>query len=252
MSVNDFVHVRVRPIARKIYHRLRPIKKERSEAKYWKMFHGKLISWYKGEQSFLGVSPPAEEKTITATNLGDSAVLTWYERGKCYYPETLILPPELFRGLKLLDIGAGPMPTAAGFIGAEVYCLEPLLPMYLEAGFPIHYWPGVTYVHAHSEKIPLPRASMDVVISVNAIDHVDDIEKTASEIRRVLKPGGKFAMHVHYHKSTKNEPIELDDDKFRALFGWVAGLRRVHEEAAQTLEKTLPGELFVVWHNVPG
>ena len=91
---------------------------------------------------------------------------------------------------------------------------------------------------------------MDAVISVNAIDHVDDIVKTAAEIRRVLKPGGEVAMQVHYHKSTKTEPVELNDARFQALFGWVEGLRKVNEKPAKWGNRESPGELVAVWDNV--
>ena len=37
-----------------------------------------------------------------------------------------------------------------------------------------------------AEDMPFPR-SFDGLVSVNALDHVDDFEGTASEIRRVLK-----------------------------------------------------------------
>lgn len=251
MSFSEFVQIYVRPMVRKVYHKLRPISKHTSEANYWRRFHRDLIAWYQNEKTFLGVPPPTEDEKVVVTNVGDSAVLTWCKRGNRYYPDLLLLPPDAFRGMKVLDIGAGPMPAAAGFEGAEVYCLDPLVARYLEAGFPIHYWHRVFYVNGRSEAIPLPTASMDAVISVNAIDHVDDLAKTASEIRRVLRPGGRFAMQVHYHKSTTTEPIEIDDARFQAFFGWVEGLRRVQEMPARLGNREYLGEYIVVWSNVP-
>ena len=44
------------------------------------------------------------------------------------------------------------------------------------------------------------------------VDHVDNIEKTAQEVRRVLKPSGRFRMHVHYHPPTMPEPLDLNDE----------------------------------------
>lgn len=252
MSIGEFVQVQVRPIARKIYHALRPIGKETAEANFWRRFHRDLVAWYQGEKSLFAVPPPQPTEKKTGATLEDSAVLTWFEHQKSKYLNALSLPPDAFRGMKLLDVGAGPMPSAVAFEGCELYCLDPLFPRYLEAGFPIHYWPGVLYVQGRSEAIPLPDASMDAVISVNAIDHVDDLPKTASEIRRVLRPGGRFAMQVHYHKSTKTEPIEITDAQFESLFGWVEGLRKVQETPAKMGNKLYPGETFVVWSNVHG
>jgi ubiquinone/menaquinone biosynthesis C-methylase UbiE len=38
-------------------------------------------------------------------------------------------------------------------------------------------------------QIPFPDAYFDVVCSLNSLDHVDDFDKVAAEIIRVLAPG---------------------------------------------------------------
>jgi ubiquinone/menaquinone biosynthesis C-methylase UbiE len=43
--------------------------------------------------------------------------------------------------------------------------------------------------------IPLPDASVDVVFSSNVLEHVPDLARMHSEVRRVLKPGG-YGVHV--------------------------------------------------------
>jgi hypothetical protein len=57
--------------------------------------------------------------------------------------------------MSVLDMGVGPMATATYFKGTELNCLEPLLPRYLEAGFPISYHDHVKFICAPSENIPL-------------------------------------------------------------------------------------------------
>jgi SAM-dependent methyltransferase len=47
-------------------------------------------------------------------------------------------------------------------------------------------------IQAPSEALPLPDASVDVVVSFQTIEHVADLRQTLREIRRVLKPGGVF------------------------------------------------------------
>lgn len=70
--------------------------------------------------------------------------------------------------MKLLDIGSGPMPSATCFKDCQLYCLEPLLPKYLEAGFPLHYYKNFKFIHGVSENIPIEDNFFDAVISVQA------------------------------------------------------------------------------------
>lgn len=107
------------------------------------------------------------------------------------------------------------MPSGTVFQDVELYCLDPLYGQYISSGFPMHYYDRTHFINAPSENIPVEDNFFDVIISVNAIDHVDDFHDTAQELKRVLKPNGKFAMHVHYHKATAAEPIEITDEIFK-------------------------------------
>ncbi len=67
-------------------------------------------------------------------------------------------------------------------------------------------------VKANAEYIPFKDSTFDIVISFNSLDHVDDIDKTISEIKRVTKIGGLFLLITDCcHKSTFTEPQN---------FGW--------------------------------
>lgn len=221
------------------------------EIQFWKMTIGQYVAWYKGKISLYEEKPPTSKQKVKGYSDQDSAILTW---GKVHqekkYLKDLQLKPNAFAGKKILDVGSGPHPSALCFRKAQVYCLEPLLPQYLEIGFPLHYYPLATFVHAQSENIPFPKAFFDGVISVNAIDHVDDIEKTAKEIKRVLKPGGKLRMHIHYHKKTQAEPIELNDERVKKLFGWCKGFRKIDESSKKTgFTLTNSDETYTLWSN---
>ncbi len=48
-----------------------------------------------------------------------------------------------------------------------------------------------------AEEIPFPDGSFDSVISTLVLCSVDDIELSLSEIRRILKPGGRFYFMEH-------------------------------------------------------
>ena len=87
----------------------------------------------------------------------------------------------------------------------------------------------MTFVRAFAEDMPFPSASFDAVISVNAIDHVDDFARAASEISRVLKKDGVLRMQVHYHPPRELEPYSLTDEDVLAHFGHL-GIEKISEE----------------------
>jgi ubiquinone/menaquinone biosynthesis C-methylase UbiE len=226
--------------------------KEEAEASFWKSEMDKLLDWYRGNRNLWSVAPPLEAQKVKSYDEKTSAILTFFElHQKVKYLEDLQLDESSFSGEKLLDIGSGPYPSALAFAASQVFCLDPLLPTYMRIGYPIHlYEPRARFVFGHSENMPFESEFFDSVVSVNAIDHVDDFEKTALEIRRVLKPGGKFRMHVHYHKPTTTEPLEINDFRFEQAFSWVTGLKKIsesHQKTGFTIESE--DENYVVWSN---
>lgn len=127
------------------------------------------------------------------------------------------LEPSFYDGKVLLDIGCGPrgsLEWAAG--AARRIGLDPLAAEYLRLGADKH---RMEYITAPSEAIPLPDASCDAVFSFNSLDHVENVEQSAAEIRRVLKPGGIFLLLVDVnHPPTDCEPHELTPAGLRGLF----------------------------------
>lgn len=51
---------------------------------------------------------------------------------------------------------------------------------------------GMIYLKSTEKVIPLPSGFVDVMFTLNAIDHVDNFSAMCNEIVRVLKPGGQF------------------------------------------------------------
>ena len=49
------------------------------------------------------------------------------------------------------------------------------------------------------------------------------------EILRILKPGDKLRMQIHYHHATSCEPWQLDDEMVAHHFG-SAGLKKIDEQ----------------------
>ncbi len=45
-----------------------------------------------------------------------------------------------------------------------------------------------------AESLPLADASVDAIVSLNAMHHMDDLAQAAAEMHRVLRPGGKILL----------------------------------------------------------
>lgn len=222
-----------------------------AELNFWKKEIENYVEWYEGKlETHYMMSPPREDRKVIAASVEHSAILTWLKlHQEPKYLEDLKLEKMVFSGLRILDIGSGPLPGALVFEGCEVYCLDPLLPEYIIAGYPLHYYERVKFVYGFSENIPVEDNFFDAAISVNVIDHVDDIYKTALEIKRVLKPEGKIRIHAHYHKKTVTEPLELNDEVMTKSFSWCEGLKKV-KQSTQKRGSTAPvGEVYALWTN---
>jgi len=222
------------------------------EIHFWRQELTKYINWYEGKLPKLyETQMPEEAQKVHSFTCKDSAILTWFElHQKPKYLADLQLSAKTFKGATILDIGSGPMPSGETFEECNLYCLDPLLQAYLLAGYPIHcYRNNTRFVQAHSENIPFSNAFFDAIISVNAIDHVDDIYQTAKEIERVLKPDGLLRMHVHYHKPTPTEPLELSDDVMCRAFGWCANFRKLHTSDRKFSAQANSGESYNLWSN---
>jgi ubiquinone/menaquinone biosynthesis C-methylase UbiE len=114
---------------------------------------------------------------------------------------------------------------------------------------------NVEFVKGYIEDIPLPDASVDVVISNCVINLAGDKRAVIAEAARVLRPGGRFAVSDVIADPGMDEATRADmaaytgciagaltEDEFRAALG-AAGLtdveiratHRVHEQAASAI-----------------
>ena len=226
--------------------------KFQAETAFWAQCLDWYVAWYQGEMAELyGEPPPTEDQKVDAATLEHRAILTWervHQRPK--YLQDLALEADSFDRERVLDVGSGPHLSGAAFVGARLYCLDPLFSKYLELGYPVHHAQDVRIVCAPSEDMPLEDDFFDAVIAVNSLDHVDDFAATVSEIRRVLKPGGKVRFHVHYHRGTKTEPLVLDDETLEHHFGWCHDFRKLavsKRKRGHTL--TAEDEWYALWSN---
>ena len=75
---------------------------------------------------------------------------------------------------------------------------------------------GMIYLKATEAVIPLPSAMVDILFTMNAIDHVDHFEKMCAEIIRVLKPGGLFIGSFNLEEpAAATEPQHLTEKRIK-------------------------------------
>jgi SAM-dependent methyltransferase len=94
-----------------------------------------------------------------------------------------------------------------------------------------------------SERLPFQEASFDLVYSVAALEHVPDPFGTASEIARVLSPGGLTIHEIDLKHHGSDDPLaflELSDEEWArraTLYGGDLSLRTI-------LDGGFSGEIF--------
>jgi SAM-dependent methyltransferase len=126
-----------------------------------------------------------------------------YRRGRELPPDRLALWIDTFarhapreRPLAVLDLGSGTgrfTPALAEAFGGPLYGVEPSQKMRAVAEKHAGH-PAVRYVGGRAEDIPLPAASVDLVLMYLSFHHVQDREAAASEVARVLRPGGRVLL----------------------------------------------------------
>lgn len=75
---------------------------------------------------------------------------------------------------------------------------------------------GMIYLKSTEKVIPLPSDFVDVMFTLNAMDHVDSFAAMCREIIRVVKPGGDFIGSFNLGKpASPSEPQELNEQVIR-------------------------------------
>lgn len=115
------------------------------------------------------------------------------------------------RPAKVLDLGSGTgrfTPLLAQVFGGPVYGVEPSDKMRATAEAQAG-GPNISYLAGQAEAIPLPDASVDMVLTCLSFHHVRDRAAGAAEIARVLKAGGRYLTYtpfndrfpdIHWHR----------------------------------------------------
>lgn len=67
---------------------------------------------------------------------------------------------------------------------------------------------NLKFVQGDAQNIPIKDSSIDVVVSLETIEHIHDPEKFVKEVKRILKPSGQFIV------STPNDDEYIEDNEF--------------------------------------
>ena len=257
---------RLKHHAKRLFRQMSPAYRMRTkhdaELTHWKTGLQNLEDWFlRGSNLRIGLRPPTNNQK---QNGSDSplvnAVMTVHAL-RPHYTERLRVDRQRFHGKRVLEIGCGPMAPILQFEDCSRHCIDPLVDVYMAAGWPLYEY-DAKFINTGGESLPYRDGYFDAVISVNALDHVDDFEQTAREMQRVVRPDGSIFFEVEYHEPTVTEPLRLDDERILQAFSHCT-LARVISRPGADLYKALitrfdllPYEFphldarFVTWHAV--
>ena len=86
-----------------------------------------------------------------------------------------------------------------------------------------------------AEALPVPSASVDAVVSTLVLCSVHDLEATLHEIRRVLRPGGRFVF-VEHVAAPEGDPLRRHQQRFSRVWRWLADGCHPNRDTGRALE----------------
>lgn len=124
---------------------------------------------------------------------------------------------SFLKGKIVADFGCGPRGSLAWTTApARRIGIDVLVPIYFECFGECMLKHEMDYVTSTERYIPLPTASVDALFTINSLDHVSNLEEMASEILRILKPGGLFLASFNLNEPANDaEPQCFDEEILR-------------------------------------
>lgn len=97
----------------------------------------------------------------------------------------------------VVEIGAGTGANLAAYPPVDRLLLLEPSPAMRSRLAPLAADHGADLIDAPAEAIPLPDDSVDTVVTTLVLCSVDDLDAALTEVRRVLKPGGRLLLLEH-------------------------------------------------------
>lgn len=238
-------------------------RKHEAELAYWRVELAHLEAWFmKGTRDWWGLRPPTPEQKVVVSDSWVVNAIATRDLLRPSYLEKLGLEADSFKGMRVLEVGSGPTAPILQFVNCARHCVDPLVNVYMEAGWPLYEY-DAKFINTGGESLPYRDGYFDAVISVNALDHVDDFERVAAEMQRVLKPGGGAYFETEYHAPTVTEPVKLTDTRVIRAFS-ECNLKKVMSRTGREVFEALvkrfnlepfdyyhfDAEQFCTWHGV--
>ena len=112
------------------------------------------------------------------------------------------------------DFGCGPRGSLAWIKQAkEKIGIDVLADRYLAKFGSDMQTHGMRYINSSESSIPLEDNLVDVMFTLNAVDHVDHFAEMCQEIIRVIKPGGLFIGSFNLEEPiSPSEPQKLNEE----------------------------------------
>lgn len=112
------------------------------------------------------------------------------------------------KNIKVLDIGFGtgfPLFEIANRLDkkSEIIGIDPWLSSHIRAKQKIKFYSfkNVKLIFGKAEKIPLKNNSIDLIVSNNGINNVEDVEKVFNECKRIAKKDCEFIITINTSKT---------------------------------------------------
>jgi 2-polyprenyl-3-methyl-5-hydroxy-6-metoxy-1,4-benzoquinol methylase len=155
-----------------------------NKAVKWSIAQNLEIRWWKNYLVKKDVAPYLEWKKKYWQNL--------LQHTKNYF--------TINEGVNVLDIGCGPSGMYMILPHCKVDALDPLISKYeLELPhFKQSYYPSVSFFNSPFEQF-IATKQYDFIFCMNAINHVQNIEKCYTKLASFLKPGGYLVITIDAH-----------------------------------------------------
>lgn len=139
----------------------------------------------------------------------------------------------------VLEIGVGtganfphyPRHQMSRLVGIEpdYYMLEQAQAKRAQVGLDIEL------VKASAEKLPFKANEFDAIVTTLVLCTVPNLAPTLTEIRRVLKPGGK--LYFFEHVANPNRLAHFIQVSLNPIWGWAAGGCKLNRDTTRALEQ---------------